>query len=500
MPPFAIAIFLGALLLFLVQPMLGKFILPWFGGTPATWTACLLFFQLVLLVAYAYAHTLQRVRSLGRQVGVHLALAALAGAQLAWQALAWPAPTLPGAGLAPAAGGAPALHVLWLLTASVGLPYLALGATSPLLQAWFHRAAPARSPYRLYALSNLGSLAALVAYPFLLEPVLGLRAQGWAWAAGFGLYALAVVGCALAALRAARAPAAADAPAPAAPAPAPAAEPAPGPGRVLLWIGLAASASLVLAAATNQMTMEVASGPFLWVLPLGLYLLTFVLAFAEPSRYPRRALLPVLPVVLGLCAAALWKGPSISIGLQVATWSACVFVCALCCHGELHRLRPAPRHLTGFYLSLSLGGALGGAFASLAAPLLFSGLFELHLGLLATAACVWLALLADRGSVFHGRSGVFARVGAALLTLALAGVLLAHAWRWSGEAQEASRDFYGLLRVQEYDADQPALHRKDLFHGLIRHGTQLQSPDRRREPTTYYGPRSGAGLALQFHA
>ncbi len=494
MLPFATAIALGALLLFLVQPMLGKFILPWFGGSPATWTACLLFFQLGLLLAYAYAHALARLRSLRRQVAVHLGLAALAAAQLAWQMWTWHAPLLPGPGLAPGPdGGAPALHVLGLLAASVGLPYLVLGATSPLLQAWFHRAAPGRSPYRLYALSNLGSLAALVAYPFLLEPALGLASQGWVWASAFAVWTMALSASARAALRPASGPAPADPPARAAE------DAPPGAGRMLLWIGLAASASLVLAAATNQMTLEVAAGPFLWVLPLGLYLFSFVLAFAEPSRYPRRVMLIALPVVLALSAAALWKGPSVGIWAQVAVWSTCVFACALCCHGELHRLRPAPRHLTAFYLCLSLGGALGGAFASLAAPWLFSGLFELHLGLGATAALVWLALLADRGGPFHGKNGVFARVGAALLALALGGALVAHAQRWSGEALEASRDFYGVLRVLELDADAPALHRKDLFHGLIRHGTQLLGPGRRPEPTTYYGPRSGAGLALQFH-
>jgi hypothetical protein len=492
MLPFAIAIFLGALLMFLVQPLLGKALLPWFGGSSAVWTTCLLFFQAALLGAYAYAHALARLASLRRQALVHAGLIGLAVGQLALQAWAWPAPLLAGAGLRPEPGGAPTWHLLGLLGLSVGLPILAIGATSPLVQAWFHSARPGRSPYRLYSLSNLGSLAGLLCYPFLLEPLLGLEAQGWLWTGGLGLYALALGVCLWVTLRAApgRRPDAPEVDRPEAP---------PSAGRVALWLGLPAAASLVLAAGTAQMTQEVAASPFLWVLPLGLYLLSFVLTFSGSERMPRLPRLLALAICLALAVVLLWKGGRAGIGAQLAVWSACVFLCGLACHGELYRLRPEPGRLTAYYLCLSAGGVLGGAFAALVAPLMFRGFFELHLGLVLVAGLVWAALWADRGSWFHGPGGRRVMLGSALGVLGLAAALGLQAQRWDRDALEASRDFYGVLRVRALDRDDPDLHRLDLYHGIIRHGSQLQAAGLRREPTTYYGPESGAGLALEHH-
>jgi hypothetical protein len=485
---YSLAVLTGALLLFLVQPLLARHLLPLFGGSAAVWTACMLFFQGLLLAGYAWAHGLTRLarrRGPAWAAGAHLTLLALAVGQLGWQAIFWPAPLLPPAELVTLATVTPTAGVLAAAGLSLGLPFMLLAASSPLMQAWFHTACPGRSPYPLYALSNLGSLAALGAYPFLLEPLMGLRAQAWLWAAGLGLYALAVL---LAARRVLRAEAAPDR---AGQAPSPASTPA---GVKALWVLLPMAASMVLLAATQQLTQDVAPIPFLWVLPLALYLATFVLAFADPSPYRRKLFLPALAAAVLLAGLALLMGSSAPLLSQVSLLAGAVFACGMACHGELVRLKPPPAGLTGFYLALALGGALGGLFVGLAAPWLFTGNFELHLGLGLCLGLVGWAWLREPGA-----PGPLARLALATLGLALVAPLGVHAWQHGQGAVYTHRDFYGALRVQRHDEDVPARHRLDLVHGAIVHGLQYVEADRRRRPTAYYGVDSGLGLAIREH-
>lgn len=370
---FALTILLGAFLLFQVQPLIAKIILPWFGGTPAVWTTCMLFFQVVLLAGYAYAHAVIALPT-RRQGAVHLAVLAVA-------ALA-AAPTIfPPEAFKPSGDGAPLLQILLALAVSVGLPYFVLSTTSSLLQAWFARLHPGRSPYPLYALSNIGSLLGLLTFPFLVEPNLGSQRQAslWYWAfAGFAAL------CGALALRVLRGPAGAAATAqPDEPAP-----PPPTAGLRALWIALGACASTMLLALTNQMAIDVASVPFLWVIPLALYLLSFILCFSSERWYPRVLFYPLFVGATAGVVSLMLAGADADIDEQIAGYCAAIFIYAMVCHGELYRLRPHPRHLTSFYLSLSIGGALGGVFVGVIAPLVFPYYYELHLGLVVTCALV----------------------------------------------------------------------------------------------------------------
>ncbi len=384
----ALTIFCGAFLLFLVQPLIGKYILPWFGGSPGVWSTCLLFFQTLLLGGYAYAHALSTWLKPRRQAWVHLALLALAVATL---------PIAPGPEWKPLTGDAPTGRILLLLTVCLGLPYLALSATGPLVQRWFSLGPPGVSPYRLFALSNAGSLLALAAYPFAVEPLLSRAAQSRAWSAGMVLFALLCGACAW---RARKLPAGDDGgPVSGRAADSGDAEIAP-PTRtadayagavpptamvVFFWIALPAVASLLLVAVTNKLSTDVAVIPFLWVLPLGLYLLTFILCFDHPRWYARTLFSALLAAGCGTVWFLLDQGPSAKLPLQVAGYTGTLFAACMVCHGEVHRLKPAPRRLTGFYLCLAAGGALGGVLVAVVAPRVFPDFHELPLGLWALA-------------------------------------------------------------------------------------------------------------------
>jgi hypothetical protein len=494
MPLFALTIFTSAFLLFQVQPLIGRALLPWFGGTPSVWTTCMLFFQALLLVGYGYAHWMASRVRLGRQVLIHGSLLATGAVLLAVQQFAWDAPLLPAASLAPPDSSQPIPRLLGLLGLSVGLPYFLASTTGPLLQSWFARSYPDRSAYRLYSLSNLGSMLALLSYPFVVEPLLPLRWQGRAWAVGFALFVAACVTVGIRAARraAAQAPASAGSPAVAEVA---AAGEAPGLGRWLVWIALAATPSMLLLATTNQICMDVAVVPFLWVVPLVLYLLSFVLTFESDRWYTRRRFLPVLVISSIAAVVALEKGTDLGIGLQVGIYLVLLFAGSMICHGELARLRPPQQRLTGFYLAVSIGGALGGLFVGIAAPLLFDGYWELHVSVAVTWLLALVALGLDRNSVFFGRHATLAREAGALGFLA---VLVAFSWNAKAPdpARLVRRGFYGILKVTEVPGAEAHVA---LMHGRIVHGIQLLAEERRLEPTTYYGRASGVALALEHH-
>ncbi|HKW37058.1 MAG TPA: fused MFS/spermidine synthase [Burkholderiales bacterium] len=468
---YAVTIFLSAFLLFQVQPLIAKMILPWFGGSAAVWTVCMLFFQLLLLCGYVYSHAYATRRIPARRQ-VHVALLALAAATL---------PLAAGAAWKPSGGEDPTWRILGLLAASVGLPYFALSTTGPLVQAWHARSHPGAAPYRLFALSNLGSMLALLSYPLLFEPLLSLRHQAAIWSAGFVLFALP---CGLLAWR--------DRGGEAPSSWAEAGE-KPGPGLQALWVALAACPSILLLAFTGHMTLNIAAIPFLWVLPLALYLLSFVLCFEASGWYRRWLFLPLLAAgFVAVCVTLTRSNPSIW-GL-IPLYSATLFAACMVCHGELARSKPHPRHLTGFYLMLALGGALGGVLVGLVAPGAFDDLYELPLGMVALAVCVTLALQRDRASFFHGRFGAAARLVFLAATVALAAQLARTYRANSADTRVTARNFYGVLNVRDTGEGPDAM--RVLSHGTIIHGKQFLEEDRRDWPTTYYGATSGVGLAI----
>ncbi len=441
---------LGAFLLFLLQPMAARRLLPWFGGAPSVWTTCLVFFQAMLLAGYAYAHW-AGARS-GR-----------AGARLHRALLAVSLASMPLALERPASLEPPAARILALLAVRAGLPLLLLAATSPLAQRWTRE----DPPYRLYAWSNAAALVALVAYPVIVEPALTVRNQMRVWSVGYAVFAL------LAAWAAAE--------------PRPGAHsPRPPLGAAVLWAALAAAPSALLVAATNQMCREVASTPFLWVLPLALYLLSWILTFESDRWYHR----PSFAVLAGVAAAG--ASTLFVVGLSAPLWvhllvdAAALFACAVLCHGELARSRPDPAQLTGFYLAAAAGGATGGAAVGLGAPRVFTSYTEFPLVL---AAVVVAVLAAWRRSRYRPPLAALA----ALLTAA-GTAFVALTDRPSGQILAARRDFFGILRVAERDHPQGA--RRVLLHGRVIHGSQFLDWKKASWPTTYYGPESAAGKAL----
>ncbi len=493
----AASIFLSAFLLFQVQPLISRWILPWFGGSTAVWTTCMLFFQLVLFAGYAYAHLMVRWLNSQRQRLVHLALLATACAVL---------PIIPAESWKPHSSAQPGLTILALLGATVGLPYFVLSSTGPLLQSWFARSFPGRSPYWLYALSNVGSLLALLSYPIAVEPLLELRAQAWIWSGGFVLLALAIGVCAW---KQAQAPLL-ETPdmgsdSDLAVAPASLWKPAPSLLVRSLWVCLPALASVMLLAATNHICQNVAVVPFLWVAPLSLYLVTFIVCFDNTHRY-QRGPVAVVTGVLAFCSAGAYHIDFVydlpllpELGLYLAT----MFGACLMCHGELVRLRPPSQHLTEFYLAMSAGGALGGVLVSFVAPCVFESFFEWNLSLLATLAVSIGVLLHELGrrhgdgsshSAGHQSHTAFRR---AVLIVGCVGLYYAGSWQTSAtDVLERIRNFYGVITVHEIDSEDPQLHRYTFRSGRVDHGQQFRAPEKREIPLTYYGRDSGVGRAL----
>ena len=481
---YALTIFLSAFLLFQVQPLIAKMILPWFGGSAAVWATCLLFFQTVLLLGYAYSHGIvERLRP-KRQWLLHTALLMLCLFAL---------PIIPGAGWKPADPGVPVWRILGLLGATVGLPYFVLSTTGPLIQAWFVQARPGATPYRLYALSNLGSMLALLTYPVLFEPTLSLRHQAWIWSIGFGCFALL---CAwtgwMSQSSAAQGPLAQPED--------PAGEPATPPARPawslsLLWVALAACPSMLLLALTSHMSMDVAPIPFLWVLPLALYLLSFILCFDAPAWYRRRLFLFLLPAALGVVAWLMNTRPGDlpNVRLTIALFSLSFFLCCMVCHGELARLKPHPRHLTSFYLMIAVGGACGGVFVALLAPAIFNANYEFPI---AVALCGVVAAIV----LFREPEWPFGRdlLGwPAIMIFSLLAVLIGFLGREMRESVRDSlfvgRNFYGELRVRQYNNYYDMEGYRALVHGSINHGEQYTHPSRRRQPVSYYCSDTGVG-------
>jgi len=468
---YAGTIFLSAFLLFQVQPIIGKIVLPWFGGSAAAWTVCMLFFQLTLLLGYLYSHLSSRYLAPRRQAWLHAGLLLAAALTL---------PIIPGNGWKPSPGDDPALLLLGLLAATIGLPYFLLSTTGPLLQHWFAQERPGSVPYRLFALSNFASLLGLLSYPLLFEPHFTLKEMSTLWSAGFALFA---VFCGALALNsrgrnsAPRQPAAAG---------------RPTWRDSLLWCALAAVPTVVLMSATSHLTANIAPVPLLWVLPLVIYLLTYILCFESTRWYRRRLFLPAMAIltpVLVACSTYPSLMPS-GIAWPTLLFCAAIFVYCMSCHGELARLKPPPAQLTAYFLMIALGGAIGGIFTGLVAPRIFNDDYELTLSCIAAVCIVGAACL-------HRQAGHAAPVRAVKATVVfttLLGVM------WAANAISPStptikaRNFYGTVKVKDSGSGESRM--RQLTHGVIIHGRQFLSPSRQHWPTTYFGSAGGAGIAI----
>ncbi|HYF21928.1 MAG TPA: fused MFS/spermidine synthase [Caulobacteraceae bacterium] len=529
---FAVAIFTSAALVFTVQPMIAKMILPKLGGSAAVWNTSMVFFQAALLAGYGYAHALQRVSSLRTQVAIHLGLLALAALFLPLHvsgALGDPRPD------------APIAWLLGVLALSVGAPFAALSATAPLLQAWYARVRAgepdAKNPYVLYAASNLGSFIALLAYPIVLEPLLRLHEQTLAWTIGYGLFAALVVG--LAALAWSRREQGADA--------APLERTAPVAWREkLIWVLLAAAPSSLMLGVTTHLATDVASAPFLWVAPLALYLLTFVVAFSDKPAIPLKLTLPIQAGLIAPCVVLLPFSTG-NWGMIFALHLATFFFTALMCHQLLAGRRPPPDRLTEFYLLLSLGGVLGGAFNALLAPVIFDVVREYPLvlllvllarpwgqGRIPTWTWYWVVTALVMALIPQGLfalmrawpewiregalAGVFTWAGIerasqwllaagafcafflrkrALLMLGVLAMLTLSAHSVAGRYDwvDDARSFFGVLRVARYQ-DPTYGEIRMLLHGTTLHGAQIAAPENRCAPILYYASTTPLGQAL----
>jgi hypothetical protein len=463
---FQLAIALSAFLLFLVQPIIAKQILPWFGGSASVWNTCLFFFQFLLLLGYVYAHALTQWATIGQQAFIHVSLLALSLVSLPVIASpAWKS-----------GEGEPALRILLLLCTTVGLPYLLLATTSPLLQVWYLRLRA--TPYRLFALSNAASLAGLLTYPFLLEPKLATTTQAKLWSAGFVVF---VIVCAVVAILSAsestklptsiatkRTDKAAS----------------PTVAERVSWMILSGLGSLALVSVTSFVARNIVSMPLIWVVPLAIYLITFVMAFGR-GRYQGWPIAgPAL--ILGLVMADSYQNEAwISMMWSLPVFMAGLFCICLYCHGELAASKPDPIYLTTFYILVSLGGALGSLAGSVLAPLVLCGDFEMPITLTAIAAMfAWQR----RHDVMISRA----------LALGLAVVIMAiSVGKISYEIHHSrilTRNFYSALRVVDVSSPPNAWRRME--HGGTEHGSQYLDRERRREPISYYGRSSGVALAL----
>jgi len=468
---FASTIFLGAFLLFLIEPLIAKLILPWFGGSAAVWATCLVFFQTALLLGYLYADAVTRRLAPTRQSALHISLLAVS---LIWL------PIAPQVFWRSHVTIDPAWRILGLLTFSIGLPFVLLSATSPLAQAWYARRASGKSPYHLFALSNFASLLALLSFPVFIEPHLSSHHQAILWSILYGLFAIS---CSFAAWlsrgSAARSPVADNSEAE---------EAAPPSARTkLLWLGLSACASMMLLAVTNHLSGNVAPVPLLWVIPLALYLLSFTLVFAKRRMYSRWIVARLLAVMLGGAGYAIYDS-SYTQAIQIGVPVFCItlFVACFFCHGELAVRKPSVRYLTSFYLIVALGGALGAICVGLLAPHVLSGVYEFPMVLLFSAIL---------GVIVLWHEGWGARIFWTSLSALMCAVLIMNVRTTREGTVAMMRNFYGALRIEEAGRLEPY---RSLVHGTIQHGAQYLSWPENRNPTTYYGRKSGAGLALKY--
>lgn len=478
----ALTIFLSAFLLFQVQPMIAKMILPWFGGTAAVWAACLLFFQVTLLLGYFYSHGMVRLLKPKKQWMLHGSLLLICLVLL---------PITPSVAWKPLTPDAPTLRILGLLAASIGLPYFLLSTTGPLIQAWYVQSNPGAAPYRLFALSNLGSMLALLSYPPLVEPNLTLHQQAITWSAAFTLFAALCIFTGWRSWRGAVVAQHEMAVESLHPDP-------PARGHYLLWIALAACPSMLLLAMTTHMSMDLAPIPFLWILPLALYLLTFILCFDAAGWYRREWFVGALPLAIAGLGYLMHLGPSDrpDMRIVITLYALAFFVVCMVCHGELARLKPNPKFLTGYYLMIAIGGALGGIFVALVAPYVLNAYYEFHITLGLCTVMGLVIIYRERGWPFRRELLGWPSIAALTVGAFLIGMLGREMREETRDNLVVKRNFYGELRVRQYSNVYEWEGYRSLVHGAINHGEQYTHPARRREVATYYCENSGLGLVM----
>jgi hypothetical protein len=474
----------SAFLLFQVQPIVAKALLPWFGGVPAVWTVCMLFFQGLLLAGYVYAHVLVTFLPLRRQALVHTLL--LLGSL-------YTLPLLPEAHWHSQGHGDPTWPLLTLLFSTIGVPYFLLASTAPLLQGWFARGALGASPYGLYAVSNASALLALVTYPTLVEPVLAQRLQATMWSVGYVVFALWAGLSGWCATRASAETGTLPTPA--------SEETAPSLAAYVRWFAWPFTASVLLLAVTNTLCQDMAVIPFLWVVPLSVYLLTYILCFASPWWYRRWLYLPLVVASLFVVTQTSFvlSPEDTDVRIDIGFWSTALFCACMVCHGELSRARPAPRFLTTYYLMIALAGVCGGVFVGVIAPRLFSSFLELPLGVLLFFCLILVTLLTAQPRQTRRHRSLHGLLVALYIVAVVGGLLYVV---WESEADETilarSRNFYGVLTVTEDESEeQPGGPVRFLRHGGVLHGAQYLEDARALTALTYYGRGSGIEYALR---
>lgn len=478
---YSIVVFLGAFLLFQVQPLIAKVILPWFGGTASVWNTCMMFFQIALLLGYLYSHGLRMLLKPRTSWIVHSVVLLLALLTL---------PVLPSESLKPESYDSFSFEIVKVLALSVGVPFFVLATTGPLIQAWQSvshggdsESEKSNSPYRLYALSNVGSLLALISYPFLFEPNLRLQSQSLLWS---GMFVLFVVMCISSGTQVRKLDSWHQ----------DVGEPKhESPSKIspliqLLWLVLAILPSIMLLATTNLMCQEIASVPFLWILPLTLYLISFIICFEKPTWYHRGIFVPLLllGVTAGVTVALL--NVHASAMLQVALLSVSLFACGMTCHGELERLKPHISKLTLFYLFVSLGGSLGGIFVVLIAPRIFTGFPEYQLALIGSLI-VGVGLPCYQKTIPGGRKIVLGFVALIIGGLVLANLIASLTRTQIDGVLLDARNEYGIFSVEEDE------NRLVFISGNIDHGSQIILPEPSLEPHSYYADGSGFSICIK---
>jgi len=546
-----VTVFLSAFLLFQVQLIVGKYILPLFGGTPAVWNTCMLCFQFLLLLGYGYAHLLGRTSNVRMQGKIHGTLLIFSVAIVAILWVKWGSPLTPGTSWRPAPEDNPVWKILELLFATVALPFFLLSTTGPLLQSWYSRSETSTSPYRLYALSNAGSLLGLLSYPFLIEWAFTIKHQAWVWASGYMIFVAicAAIGWRFSnkALEKSSFPASLENIA---------VQKAPGLGRCLLWIGLSACSTTMLLATTNLICQDLAVIPLLWVLPLCIYLLSFILSFNSHRWYRRNVFWPLYFVALGVEMKTNLFGFHLQTPSQIVMLCAALFVVCMVCHGELSSSRPVTRHLTSFYLMVAGGGVLGGIFVVMMAPQLFLGFWELQVGLVGCGlllfaafvlgdpsgkanAQLWFAVLLIETTFLIANLpnfvpklerfpllarpefvGLFAAAAFAIYWLLrkrkvspgdapisskfpwqpVAGVLLTAVFGILVYGYVQVRATQILFRERNFYGIKSVINEPEtvaLLSGSTLHGRQFKNPAMRNVPLSYYRTESGIGLLLR---
>ncbi len=470
----------------------------------------MLFFQVLLLGGYAYSHFLISSKNLRRQTVIHVAILVIAALTL---------PISPDVNWKPLDGTQPTIRILLLLAANVGLPYFILSSTGPLVQAWYTRFYTGQSPYRLYALSNIGSLGALLTYPFFVEPSLTTSSQGRIWSAGFAVYAVL---CAALAVAAGRYQPATTSAVESPHSDSESTDAMPRLEHRMAWLLLPALASMMLLAITNHLCQDVAVVPFFWVVPLSLYLISFIICFDHPRWYRRRMFAAVAALAtFALCLVMLgdevdtvlektrianllttvgvnvvFEDLVADIVVEAGVYLGVLFLICMVSHGEMVRCKPAPQHLTAFYLMVSAGGALGGLFVALVCPQLFSTFIEMGIGLV-LAFMLAVTVLADEFWNAWALNRLWKQCVAFAICFALLIVVVrAQFVTFTTDAVISLRNFYGMLSVEEDDLGEPLLHIRELLNGRILHGSQFLDDDRSQNPTTYYNEESGIGVAI----